>query len=65
MQETIGLLDLKIARLRRRLEVLQQEITLSDPYPQHKADLFEKDLKLRLELYRLFQKRQEMTSFLN
>ena len=39
MPETVGLLDLKIAQLERRLKLLKQQQSLSQPYPLHQAKL--------------------------
>ena len=60
MQETVGTLNLKIARLEGYLKVLQQQLNLSDNYPTFKARLAQKDSQLRLQLRQLIQDRQKL-----
>jgi len=60
MQETVGTLNLKIARLEGYLKVLQQQLDLSDNYPTCKTRLAQKDLQLRLQLRQLIQDRQKL-----
>ena len=60
MQETVGTLNLKIARLEGYLKVLKQQLDLSDNYPTFKAHLAQKDLQLRLKLRQLIQDRQKL-----
>lgn len=60
MQETVGTLNLKIARLEGYLKVLQQQLDLSDNYPTCKARLTQKDLQLRYQLRQLIQDRQKL-----
>ncbi len=57
--ETIGTLNLKIARLEQRLQVLEQQQRLSQPYPAHKADLKREYSQLKAVLHELIQRRQE------
>lgn len=58
MPETLGLIDLKIARLNRRLRVLEQQLILSGPYPQHKLNLNLEYSQTRLELNYLVRRRR-------
>lgn len=59
MPETLGLIDLKIARLNHRLRILEQQLVLSDPYPHHQVMLNFEYSQTRLELSRLVRRRQE------
>lgn len=59
MLETLGLLDLKIARLNHRLRILEQQLILSHPYPHHQVMLNFEYSRTRLQLERLVQQRQE------
>ena len=60
MSETLGTLNLKIARLEQHLNVLEQQRALSSPYPAHKAKLTVEYLRLRQRLHQLNQYRQEL-----
>jgi hypothetical protein len=60
MQETVGTLNLKIARLKSRLRLLEQQRVLSIAYPEHEIDLIEKGLKVQFQLQQLIQYRQEL-----
>lgn len=57
--ETIGTLNLKIARLEQRLQVLEQQQRLSTSYPALKADLMREYSQLEAILHELVQRRQE------
>jgi hypothetical protein len=57
--ETIGTLNLKIARLEQRLQVLKLQQRLSSPYPAHKADLMREYSQLEVVLHELVRRRQE------
>ncbi len=59
MKETIGTLNLKIARLEQRLQVLKQQQWLSNAYPQHQTHLEREYLHLEAVLYELIRRRQE------
>lgn len=61
MSETVGTLNLKIARLERRLQVLKQRQLLSIAYPAHKAELTREYLWLQSTLGQLSQYRQELS----
>ncbi len=61
MQETIGTLNLKIARLEQRLKVLEQQQMLSSKYPDQKAKLTIEYLRVQLKLRQLIQHRQELS----
>ena len=58
--ETMGLLDLKIAKLEYRLKVLQQQQILSRAYPLHQAKLIEEDCRVQQQLHQLMQLRQTL-----
>lgn len=53
--ETVGMLDLKIARLKHRLRVLEQDQAMSRPYPIYQARLAQENLQLQLQLRQLIQ----------
>lgn len=65
MQETIGTLDLKIARLEHLLKVLRQQQVLSVAYPQHRANLIEQERQIQLQLQGLRQYRKSVTLTIN
>jgi hypothetical protein len=57
--ETMGTLNLKIARLEQYLRVLSQQQYLSNPYPDHQANLIREYGRLERRLGELIQRRQE------
>jgi hypothetical protein len=57
--ETVGTLNLKIARLQQQLQVLRQQQLMSDAYPARKAELARECLELQLALRQLKQRQQE------
>ena len=59
MAETLGTLDLKIARLEQRLAVLRQQQRLSSVYPDHEAALVREYRQLQILLGQLSERRQE------
>ncbi|MBE7557010.1 MAG: hypothetical protein HS126_38720 [Anaerolineales bacterium] len=59
MAETIGTLELKIARLEQRLVVIRQRQRLSQAYPEHRAALLSEDRHLQAVLSLLNRRRQE------
>jgi hypothetical protein len=59
MSETLGMLDLKIARLEQYLKILKQQQRLSSAYPAHEAQLTLEYLRLQTVLDQLLQRRQE------
>lgn len=63
MLETVGTLNLKIAQLERRLQLLQQQQQLSRVYPGHYAKLVQEDDQVRRQLQQLLQRRQRLLSF--
>jgi coproporphyrinogen III oxidase-like Fe-S oxidoreductase len=63
MLETVGTLNLKIAQLERRLQLLQQQQRLSQVYPGHHAKLVQEDDQVRRQLQQLRQRRQSLASF--
>lgn len=60
MQETVGTLALKIARLQQQLHVLQQQQQLGKPYPQFQADLLRRQLLVEHQLGQLVQNKEEL-----
>jgi hypothetical protein len=62
MPETIGSLDLKIARLERHLKLLEQQQAMSSMYPSHRAKLAVAAAEVRAELRELTQYRQELAA---
>ena len=59
MPETLGTLNLKIARLEQHLAVLKQQQRLSSPYPDHKAQLSQEYFRQEVRLRQLTRRRQE------
>ncbi|MFN8455169.1 MAG: hypothetical protein U0401_10970 [Anaerolineae bacterium] len=57
--ETMGTVNLKIARLERRLWTLQQQQLLSRPYPQRRADLLEEYRRTEAMLCNLIKLRRQ------
>lgn len=60
MLETLGTLNLKIARLEQRLAVLKQQERMSHTYPTRKAELVREYLQLQSELGRLTEHRKRL-----
>ncbi len=60
MQETVGTLNLKIARLQHQLQLVQQQQVLSRPYPRHQAALQFAQVQLQDQLWQLIQFREEL-----
>jgi hypothetical protein len=58
MPETLGTLNLKIARLEQRLAVLKQQERMSSAYPARKAELIREYLRLQSELCQLTELRK-------
>ena len=58
MPETIGTLNLKIARLKKRLNLLEQQQLLSRPYPYLQYKLMQQDKAVRFQLDQLLQYRE-------
>lgn len=65
MQETVGTLDLKIARLERYLNVLKQQQAMSRMYPGHQAHLVREDAQMRAQLRQLIRCREELLQQVN
>ena len=57
MEETVGALNLRIARLEQKLQLLQKQRLLSKPYPDHLAHLLLKEFQTRAELQKLLEHR--------
>jgi len=62
MQETVGVLDLKIAQLQRRLKLIKQQQSLSQVYPLHQAKLMQQDSIIQGQLRQLLQRRTELVT---
>jgi hypothetical protein len=60
MQETVGTLNLKIAQLEQRLQVLKQQQFMSQTYPDFTATLSRKKLELQTQLGQLLKARDEL-----
>jgi len=60
MTETVGTLNLKIARLQQRLTVLEQQQKLSRAYPRHFLNLVREGVKVRSQLFHLMLYRDEL-----
>ncbi len=60
MSETVGTLDLKIARLERQLKLLEHQGVLSSAYPEHQEALKMACSKAWQELNRLNRLRREL-----
>jgi len=60
MTNTVGLLDLKIAQLEYRLDLLEKQQTLSRNYPVHLLQLQQQAQQMQLQLDQLRQERSEM-----
>lgn len=61
MKDTIGTLNLKIARLQHQLEVIQQRQRLSLAYPQYYACLMDEVAAVENQLRELKQHREELS----
>jgi metal-responsive CopG/Arc/MetJ family transcriptional regulator len=60
MPETIGTLNLKIARLESRLNLLEKQQVLSSAYPNHQINLVREISKVRFQLHQLIQYREKL-----
>jgi hypothetical protein len=60
MSETLGTLNLKIARLEQQLWVLQQRQFLSTPYPNHRDNLIKESWRVEAALGELVKYRQQL-----
>jgi hypothetical protein len=61
-EETIGTLDLKIARMEQRLHVLEKQEALCEMYPLHRTRLILQGIQIQTELSRLIRRRRELAS---
>ena len=62
MSETLGTLNLKIARLEQWLKVLEQQQAMSQAYPDCQARLTQQHACLQLQLQHLVQYRRDLIS---
>jgi hypothetical protein len=60
MEETVGTLNLKIARLQQRLGILLQQQNLGRAYPEFQVSLNQQKAELESQLRSLIQRREEM-----
>jgi hypothetical protein len=60
MNETIGTLNLKIARMQHQLAILQQQQSLGRAYPDFQITLRQKMTELENQLRQLIQRREEL-----
>lgn len=60
MEETIGTLSLKIARIEHRLRVLKQQQVLSSAYPDHQAKLMIEVLTMQTQLNDMTRIREQV-----
>lgn len=61
MYETLGTLNLKIARLEQFLKVLEQQQAMSNPYPDYQVELKQQYTRLQSQLRRLVQHRRQLS----
>jgi hypothetical protein len=59
MQETLGTLELKIARLERFHHLLQQQRHMSQVYPDHAIKLANQDQQVVSQLNQLYRQRAD------
>jgi hypothetical protein len=59
--ETVGTLNLKIARLQQHLAVLAAQALMSRPYPQHQQYLQGQAAQLQQQLDDLIEQQQRLT----
>src|SRR5687768_15942604 len=62
MEETVGTLNLKIARLEQKLQLLQKQRLLSKPYPDHLAHLILQDFQACAQLQNLLENQARKSS---
>ena len=60
MAETVGTLNLKIARLEGQLSVIEQQLILGVMYPDHCETLTRQGLRLQSQLDQLYKQRQHL-----
>jgi hypothetical protein len=60
MPETVGMLNLKIAQLERRLHIFSQRRPLGENYPNYQNYLTRICEQLQMQLDELFHRRQEL-----
>ena len=60
MPETLGTLNLKIARLEQWLKVLEYQQAMSQAYPEYQAKLDQECARLKSQLLRLIQYRRHL-----
>ncbi len=60
MNETVGTLNLKIAKLEQQIQILKQRLNLSSVYPEHRASLSRQREQVELFLDQLIQYRDNV-----
>lgn len=60
MNETVGVLNLRIAQLERYLSVVKNKQSMSIPYPEHYKRLLRVNFELQQQLKQLIANRQAL-----
>jgi hypothetical protein len=60
MAETIGTVDLKIARLERQMQVIEQQLALARMYPNRSQQLILKGSIIQSQLDQLLKRRRNL-----
>lgn len=60
MNETVGVLNLRIAQLERYLSIVKNKQSLSTPYPEHYQHLLKVNSELEQKLNQLIANRQAL-----
>lgn len=63
MQETVGMLNLKISQLEHRAGLLKKQQLLSQAYPDHQANLRQQEVLIRNQLDQLLRRRGELLQY--
>jgi|GEM_PF-2415577 len=63
MTTSVGILELKIARLEDHLKILEKQQTLSRSYPVHLTHLQEQAAQIRTQLAQLRRQRMELLTY--
>ena len=59
MTETIGTVDLKIARFERQMQSISQQLALARMYPSHSQELILKGSEIQSQLDQLLKQRRK------
>ena len=60
MTETIGTVDLNIARFERQMQVISQQLALARMYPHHSQELILKCSEIQSHLDQLLKQRRKL-----